>query len=77
MTREGSSKTVGIPRAWCKSRVAGSHLHTEMKSIKLQCFEKSLGIGRVVLAVSVSRNACYSISDGLPQRSKRGYFFHL
>lgn len=77
VTREGGSKTVGTPRAWCKSRVEGTHLHTEMKSIKLQCFRKPLRLGRVVLAKSVSRNARHSISDRLPQRSKRGCFFYL
>lgn len=40
MTREGGSETVGTPRAWCKSGVEGTHLHTEMKSIKLQCLRK-------------------------------------
>lgn len=77
VTREGGSETVGTPCAWCKSGVEGTHLHTEMKSTKLQCLRKPLGIGTVILAVCMSRNACHSISDRLPQRSKRGCFFHL
>lgn len=73
--REGSSETAWTARAWCKSWVEG-HIFTQGKKLTTsQGLRQPLRMSMAVLTVRMYRNACHSVNDRLPQRSRKGLLF--